>query len=57
MIPTRESVRNAIVAELRRQVDFTGLRSTFVESQGGLVHVDGVITLDKLADAILEHVA
>lgn len=57
MTTTRESVRNAIVAELRRQMEFgTGLRCTFVESHG-MVHVDGVITLDKLADAIVEHVA
>lgn len=58
MTTTRESVRNAIVAELRRQVTAPDAFDIEVDVlSSNRVMVTGMIDLDALADAIVEHVA
>lgn len=58
MTTTRESVRNAIVAELKRQAPALFIEvGPMVVSNTHYVEVIGSINLDALADAIVEHVA
>ena len=49
----KRAIADAIIAELMRQSEISGC---FTETNGRSVQVDGSFNVERLADAIVEHI-